>query len=57
MRTEPENWELIALLARLHYRAGYSDPEYRATAARYADAARRLAPNRREVRTTAVGTA
>ena len=50
MRTEPGNWELIALLARLHYRAGTTDPEYRETAARYADAARRLAPNRREVR-------
>ena len=50
MRTEPENWELIALLARLHHRAGMTDPEYRATAAHYTDAARRLAPNRREVR-------
>ena len=50
MRTEPENWELIALLARLYHRAGTTDPEYRETAARYADVARRLAPNRREVR-------
>ena len=50
LRTEPENWELIALLARLYHRAGTTDPEYRESAVRYAEAARRLAPNRREVR-------
>lgn len=50
LRTEPENWELIALLARLYHRAGTTDPEYREVAASYADSARRLAPNRREVR-------
>ncbi len=49
-RTEAENWELIALLARLYHRAGTTDPEYRETATRYAEVARHLAPNRREVR-------
>ena len=54
VRSEPENWELHATIARLYHKAGVTNPEYREMAARHAQTARRLAPNRTEVRSLPV---
>ena len=50
VRRESANWEVPLWLAKLYVEVGATHPDYRASAARYTEAARRLAPNRREVR-------
>ena len=53
LRAEPENWEVPLTLAQTYSEVAKTDPEYRAVAARQVAAARRLAPNRYEVRALA----
>ncbi len=50
LRAEPENWEVPMTLAETYTVVGITEPQYRAVAARHIEAARRLAPNRYEVR-------
>ena len=49
VESEPENWRIRVVLAWLYRELGISHPEYLDAARRHFDAARRLAPNRREV--------
>ena len=49
VESEPENWRIRVELAWLYGELGTSHPEYLDAARRHFDAARRLAPNRREV--------
>ena len=49
-RQERENWEVPLWLAKMYIEVSATNPEYRATAIRQIEAARKLAPNRYEVR-------
>lgn len=50
LRWERENWEIPMTLAETYLQVSMTNPDYRATAGRYIEAARELAPNRVEVR-------
>ena len=46
VRTEPRSWRIQQSLARMYRAAAATDPEYAASARRYLERARALAPNR-----------
>ena len=46
VRTEPRSWRIQQSLARMYHAAAATDPQYAASARRYFERARALAPNR-----------